>query len=82
MTRSIPDIISSLIDIFVPSIKLFCLNDNELLRTFNCGIGMAVIVDKKYLSKAHSVLKQHKTSYKIIGQVVRKPSDSKIIYVD
>ena len=58
------------------------MNDKELLGTFNCGIGMALIIDKKYLSKAHLILKKNKTSYKIIGQVIKKPSDSKIIYVD
>jgi phosphoribosylformylglycinamidine cyclo-ligase len=88
--RVLPDKFSACINLNslkIPKIfryiqELSKINDKELLRTFNCGIGMAVIVDKKYLSKAHLILKKHKTSYKIIGQVIRKPSDSKIIYVD
>ena len=88
--RVLPDKFSACINLNslkIPKIfryiqELSQINDKELLRTFNCGIGMAVIVDKKYLSRAHLILKKHKTSYKIIGQVIRKPSDSKIIYVD
>ena len=87
--RILPDKFSACINLYslkIPKIfryiqELSKINDKELLKTFNCGIGMVVIVDKKYLSKAHLVLKQHKTSYKIIGQVTRKPSDSKMIYV-
>jgi phosphoribosylformylglycinamidine cyclo-ligase len=62
--------------------ELSKINNEELLKTFNCGIGMSVIIDKKYLSKAHLILKKNKMPYKIIGQVIKKPSDSKMIYVD
>jgi phosphoribosylformylglycinamidine cyclo-ligase len=87
--RILPDKFSACINLNslkIPKIfryiqELSKINDKELLRTFNCGIGMVVIVDKKYLSKAHLVLKKYKTSYKIIGHVTRKPSDSKMIYV-
>ena len=88
--RVLPDNLSACINfnsLKIPKIfryiqELSKINNKELLNTFNCGIGMAVIVDKKYLSEAHRILKKYKTSYKIIGQVIKKPSDSKIIYVD
>ena len=88
--RVLPDKFSACINmnsLKIPKIfryiqELSKMTDMELLKTFNCGVGMAVIVDKKYLSKAHLILKKNKTSYKVIGQVMRKPSDSKIIYVD
>ena len=88
--RVLPDKFSACINLNslkIPKIfryiqELSKINDKELLRTFNCGVGMALIIDKKYLSKAHLILKKNKTSYKIIGQVIKKPSDSKIIYVD
>ncbi len=53
-----------------------------MLQTFNCGIGMAVIVDEKNISKADKVLKKNRYPYKIIGQIIHKPFKEKIIYVD
>ena len=88
--RILPDKFSACINLNslkIPKIfryiqELSKINDKELLKTFNCGIGMSVIIDKKYLSKAHLILKNNKMPYKIIGQVIKKPSDSKMIYVD
>ena len=53
-----------------------------MLQTFNCGIGMAVIVDEKNISKADKVFKKNRQPYKIIGQIIHKPFKEKIIYVD
>ena len=88
--RVLPDSFSACVNLNslkIPKIfryiqELSKINDKELLKTFNCGIGMSVIIDKKYLSKAHLILKNDKMPYKIIGQVIKKPSDSKMIYVD
>jgi len=32
------------------------LGDNEMLRTFNCGIGMVIVVDKAFASEAKNML--------------------------
>lgn len=94
ITDNIPRVISnklsaciSLNSLKIPKIFRFMqdlskMNDEEMLSTFNCGIGMAVIIDEKYLSKAHAVLRNNKMAYKIIGRVIKKPNDSKIVYVD
>jgi len=62
--------------------KLSNINDDEMLKTFNCGIGMIAVVNQRYLSVMHSVFKSEKQSYKIIGQIIKKPKKSNIVYVD
>ena len=88
--RVIPDELAACININSIKIpKLFKyiqdlskIDDEEMLKTFNCGIGMVVIINEKYLSKAHDILKSKKEKYKIIGQIIKKPKKSKLIYVD
>ena len=62
--------------------KLSNINDDEMLRTFNCGIGMVMVINKRYLTAMHSVFKSERQGYKVIGQIIKKPSKSNIIYDD
>ena len=63
MPRVIPSNFSACIDIKSLKVpKLFHyiqekskINDEELLKTFNCGIGMIVIINKKELSNVHKI---------------------------
>jgi len=48
------------------------LSDEEMLSTFNCGIGMALIVSKKDLKKIEKILKKEKENFFIIGEIVKK----------
>ena len=45
------------------------LNEKEMYRTFNMGIGMAIVVDKKSVYDTKQLLNKHTTSYEI-GEVV------------
>jgi len=47
------------------------ISDKEMFRTFNMGIGMALVVDKKDVKKAHAVIKSHGLKSRIIGEVIK-----------
>ena len=60
--------------------KKAALTDNDMLKTFNCGIGMVLIIDKKDLKKLISVTTNLKYRPKIIGCIVKKNSNKAIVY--
>ena len=47
------------------------ISDKEMFRTFNMGIGMALVVDKKDVKGAHAVIKSHGLKSRIIGEVIK-----------
>ncbi len=49
------------------------IEDSEMYRTFNCGIGMVLIVNEKDTSKAINILNQAGESAFILGEIA--PSD-------
>ena len=44
--------------------------DEEMLRTFNCGTGMVVIVDSAHVDEVVSVLEQEGETVQLIGEIV------------
>ena len=52
------------------------LDDTEMLRTFNCGIGMIVVADKKRAAEVVAALKDAGEKPVIIGDVI-KPTGEK-----
>ncbi len=47
------------------------ISDHEMMRTFNVGIGMVLILESKAVSKAQRILDQMKTPSWVIGEVVK-----------
>ena len=73
--RVIPDNLCAEIDLsqIKPS-KIFQwlrnhnINDKEMLKTFNCGVGFCIIVEKKNLKKVNKVFPRQYKPY-VIGKI-------------
>ena len=52
----------------------FNVSQNEMLRTFNCGYGMVIVIDKKNLSRVRKIIKKYKFKSDIIGSIDMKKS--------
>ena len=52
------------------------LDDTEMLRTFNCGVGMIIVADKKHAGDVVAALKDAGEKPVIIGDVI-KPTGEK-----
>ena len=51
------------------------IEDRELMRTFNCGIGMAIIVDPDAADAVTSALEEHGETVISVGAVHRRTGD-------
>jgi len=51
--------------------KIAKLNDKEMLSTFNCGIGMALIISKNDLKKIQKFLKNNNEKFFVIGKIIK-----------
>lgn len=49
--------------------KLGKVTDSEMFRTFNCGIGMVLVVDKNYAHEIASLLKKEQEQVFFIGEL-------------
>jgi phosphoribosylformylglycinamidine cyclo-ligase len=48
------------------------ISDHEMYKTFNMGIGMVVIIEKRYVRSAQKVLKSFKLNSWVIGKIARQ----------
>ena len=72
ITRSIPKGLTANIDLSkIKVLKIFKwlknknISDNEMLKTFNCGVGFCLIVDKKKSTKLKNFFKKNFRPYEI-----------------
>lgn len=54
--------------------------EEEMLRVFNCGIGMAVVTQQDYVKDIIQICTQHKISADIIGEVKTAKGASHVVY--
>lgn len=47
------------------------ISDKEMFRTFNMGIGMVLVIDKRDASKAQDILKRFRLKSWVIGEVIK-----------
>jgi len=57
------------------------VSPDEMVRTFNCGIGMVVVVDAARCDQATQILKDHGETVFEIGHVVKRQADTNPVYI-
>ena len=72
LIRSIPDKLTANIDLSKIRVKKIFkwlkknnLSDNEMLKTFNCGVGFCLIIEEKNLNKVRKIFKKKFKPYEI-----------------
>ena len=84
LKRVIPDKLCANLDLKkIKPLKIFHwlkkngISDEEMLKTFNCGVGFCVIINRKNL---HKVKKYFSNKYKpyVIGQISKGPNKIKL----
>ena len=58
-------------------IKKQGLSDNEMIKTFNCGIGFCLIIDSKNLNSVKKIFNQYYQPY-VIGKIIAKNKNVKV----
>ncbi|HFD12846.1 MAG TPA: phosphoribosylformylglycinamidine cyclo-ligase [Crenotrichaceae bacterium] len=57
------------------------IQQDEMLRTFNCGIGMIVCVGSEYQHRCMEILERCGYQAKLLGQLVKTDAEPKVNYV-
>jgi phosphoribosylformylglycinamidine cyclo-ligase len=53
---------------------------NEMLRTFNCGIGMIAVVDPNGVDQVAEILNQHEETVVWLGRIVPAAGEERVVY--
>ncbi len=87
LSRAIPDKFQAEIDCHdfkIPNRFLWLkkkgdIDEKEMLQTFNCGIGMILLVKKKSLEKVKKFFCKKKIKWHLLGNINKKVSANKVI---
>jgi phosphoribosylformylglycinamidine cyclo-ligase len=52
----------------------------ELLRTFNCGVGMIAIVKSDAIEEATDILTESGESVALLGEVIQAAGEHRVVY--
>ena len=55
------------------------VDDKEMFRVFNCGMGMLAMLPNNHIDKAIEICRQNNHEAKIIGEIAKSTSTSKIV---
>ena len=55
------------------------IDEKEMLKTFNCGIGMILLIEKKSLDKVKKFFYKKKIKWHLLGKINKKVSSNKVI---
>ena len=53
-----------------------------MLETFNCGLGMIIIIDKNDYNKAKKIISKTKFKTMIVGEISDKKDNKPIVYIN
>ena len=89
LSRGIPNNLKAVIDtkdfripkLFLWLKELSNISVREMLNTFNCGIGMIIIVKNRNKKKVCDFLTKNKVNYSTIGEIKKKNSKDKKILI-
>jgi phosphoribosylformylglycinamidine cyclo-ligase len=85
--RAVPDDLAAVIDLesWTPSPLFGWLHGlgverSELLKTFNCGLGMVVVMDPEHAEKNLAVIEKADFAARVVGQVVERGGGEAVRY--
>jgi phosphoribosylformylglycinamidine cyclo-ligase len=86
--RVLPDTLAAEIDLgAIPLPPVFAwlqrqagLSQNEMLRTFNCGVGLAIVVAARDAHKVMAALRAERETPHVIGRLVKRKGKEPIVF--